>query len=634
MNNNKYNPIENPLNWHPLLTEEQIMHLIGEKEIPIPTNRYGDEELDQEYCQALREYGIKPGKKKTHASTPVTPFPTIINSYNEDDENNKKDNIDNVKELDEDKSNELDNNKNKQNSISELISKLKKRLSNFITSKEKITSSSLNEDKNTSTSKDYNLNGPNIDEIKEQEIINGPIIDIPSIEEIIEATSNELENDTKDEIVKITKKYKSFTKGLIAAAMLAMLMSGVGVKDDIKFENTIVEDLQDNLSYNIKQQINYEYAMKLIFSNLKMGDNMSLKDGMRFNTNSQMSGPSKCLGQEFNLENKLVGNYPITGISIVETKNNEILGSIEDFYEQSSKENLWNFINKTLKEKNVNLEDVEIMLHYGRTTNNEKTRLGWINIEDVLSKEIISNTINNISHYEGEIKDFNGNYITINTGAKQVNIPIKDNNGNYITNGSVVIGDDGGKYEITNLNIEEVTQLVEHSLEVSNGKKIIFDIKDINLAAALPFAIASFVEYKRKKKMNIEAEKNPYYLSLTKEELRTYIESFQNSSSPKFDFYHKADTMINEKVEKIIKAEFELKTGIKIENANDFGITIKDGGIFVYATKDDKTIFEEITNEVTNHIAEKDGLIENTYYGYDENIEPYFETKGNGRGGR
>ena len=46
MNNNKYNPIENPLNWHPLLTEEQIMHLIGEKGIPIPTNRYGDEELD------------------------------------------------------------------------------------------------------------------------------------------------------------------------------------------------------------------------------------------------------------------------------------------------------------------------------------------------------------------------------------------------------------------------------------------------------------------------------------------------------------------------------------------------------------------------------------------------------------
>ena len=32
-----------------------------------------------------------------------------------------------------------------------------------------------------------------------------------------------------------------------------------------------------------------------------MGDNMSLKDGMRFNTNSQMSGTSKCLGQEFNL---------------------------------------------------------------------------------------------------------------------------------------------------------------------------------------------------------------------------------------------------------------------------------------------------------------------------------------------
>ena len=628
MNNNKYSPVENPLNWHPLLTEEQIMHIIGEKGIEVPTDRYGDPELDQEYCQALREYGIEPGKRKNISPTP--PYPTPINPDNDDNEDDKV----SSKELEENKSNELDDNNNKQNAISKLIYKIKERLSNLITPKENITSHTVDKDEDIIKIKEDNSKEQIIDKINEQEQNNVPNINIPSIDEIVKATSNELENDTKDEVVKITKKYKSFAKGLIAAAMLAMLMSGGRIKDDIKIENTIVENIQDNLAYNINQQISYEDAMKLIFSNLKIGDNMPLEEGMKFNTNSQMLGTSKSLGQEFNLENKLVGDYPITGISIVETKNNEILGSIEDFYEQSSKENLWNFINKTLKEKNVNLEDVEIMLHYGRTTNDEKTRLGWINIEDVLKEEIISNTMNNVSNYKGEIKNFTGDYITINDDDKKVNIPIKDTNGNYITNGSIVIGDNGEEYEITNLDVEEITQLIEESKEVSNGKKITFDIKNINLDAGLPFAIAALVEYKRKKKMNTEAKKNPYYLSLTKEEVKSYIESFQNSNSPKINFYHEANTMDTKKVEKVVREEFEIKTGINIEDTKNFGITIANGGIFVYATKDDKTIFEDLTNEVTNHIVEKNNLIENTYNGYDENAELYFESKSNGRGGR
>ena len=92
--------------------------------------------------------------------------------------------------------------------------------------------------------------------------------------------------------------------------------------------------------------------------------------------------------------------------------------------------------------------------------------------------------------------------------------------------------------------------------------------------------------------------------------------------------------MDTKKVEKVVREEFEIKTGINIEDTKNFGITIANGGIFVYATKDDKTIFEDLTNEVTNHIVEKNNLIENTYNGYDENAELYFESKSNGRGGR
>ena len=45
--------------------------------------------------------------------------------------------------------------------------------------------------------------------------------------------------------------------------------------------------------------------------------------------------------------------------------------------------------------------------------------------------------------------------------------------------------------------------------------------------------------------------------------------------------------MDTKKVEKVIREEFEIKTGINIEDTKNFGITIENGGIFVYATKDD-----------------------------------------------
>ena len=218
-----------------------------------------------------------------------------------------------------------------------------------------------------------------------------------------------------------------------------------------------------------------------MLSNLNMGDYLYLKDGLTMNTHSSMKGVNKTLGKEFAAENKHEGDYAITGISIL--VGDEIVNAIENFNNDPMQQNLGDFIKNTLEENSLSIDDVNIRLHFGSSS--DKTRCGWCDYTDVITQEYIQSKIISSSKYKGSVTNFEGDYIIINTDHGDVKIPIKDANGNYVKSGDKVYGDDNREYIISSLNVETVTKEIVSQEPVVIGKKISFNITDKELYASL-----------------------------------------------------------------------------------------------------------------------------------------------------
>ena len=315
------------------------------------------------------------------------------------------------------------------------------------------------------------------------------------------AIDRDIEKDESDKKVKVVEKKKSpLAKILATIAILVLLIPSLKLEDVKEIVSVPIEKSVDNLNY----EFNYTYddVMNTIINRINLGDKIYLSDGMTFNTNSRNTGITKTLGQDFSLESKFAGNYAISGFSIVDKESNEVINAVEDFYNVSEKINLAEFIRSTLKEKNMSFDDIRISLHFGVTTDDEKSRLGWIDLDDVLTEDTIEKYIIDTATYTGVVENFNADHVIINTSDGEVKIPVKNSDGSLLSSGSEVMGSNGKKYKISNLNITTTSEVEMERSEVITGSKLLFEINDVSLLISIPLMVAAVLEHLRSKKNN------------------------------------------------------------------------------------------------------------------------------------
>lgn len=427
-------------------------------------------------------------------------------------------------------------------------------------------------------------------------------------------------------VVRVVHKYKDkLSRWLVLLSALLVLGSGFSLKDNVQTIEVPVEVQQqimqiveaDQLSYGIDgYELTYEtfeQARKRIISQKTIGQDVYLEQGDTLYSNSHLTGNKAVIGNGLRQE----GNYQISGVSIV------CNGHIYDYHVDLSIQNpgfeIGKFINKVCEENNLDLNQVQIRVHFGNSQNHTTT--GWISLDKLIKEENIEKqlVLEKTSTYDGIVEDFNGPTITINTLNGTTTIKVTDENGNLLAPGSTVIGSDGKQYVITDLSVTKtqieknvvVTETQMEQRQVVDGKKLSWRIQDCSLLigiAPLLGAIASTVITKKK---NDELEKNPTFFEFENEEQYQKFKREFEEAKLKYEkqssfskmlknlFYRKEVDILQNLTEEQIQ---QLYSAIKSNYAyseND-RVEFKNGRIIV-THQDGKT--QDITDEVMPAIA-------------------------------
>ena len=462
-----------------------------------------------------------------------------------------------------------------------------------------------------------------------------PPVDPPlEIEEFSEAIDNELEKDEETQLVRIVERKKAKLLPLILAAVMAFIMSGVRLMAKPS-EKQVEQIVTDVLSYVIEQEgKTYDEVFLENAYNIKMGDLYYIENGYSFNTNSLMSGDSsidgvtKQMGEEFSLEDKFAGKYPITGFAIIRNSDNKLLAYIEDFNSPQDNTKLSVFVEKTLKGTEINYEDIRVEFHFGRNDSitGEKSRLGWIDNGNIIFDEAsFKEMIEESATYEGTIKNFTGDHVVISTKTGDVSIPVKDNQGNFYKPGDVVIGSDNKEYQISKMDLQEEINFVEREVE-NPGKQLSFDLKDCSLLVASPFLMMALAKYLEARKKNKKAEDNPYFEVVNDSQIEQYVAEFQQNTGTSGKT-HIGSITPEKEFGKFILDGYYKATGILITNIEELSYGLDENNKFIVSSLTNPEIpavdITEYMNEVT-----KNG--ESIGSGWSDDAASYFEEKGKG----
>ena len=456
--------------------------------------------------------------------------------------------------------------------------------------------------------------------------------------------------ESKPVVVRVVRKYKNQLSRLLALlAALMVLLSGFRLRDNVKIvdipidvQTQIVQLVeQEQLSYlinGLETEYTYESiseAQKRIISDYKIGDEVQLEDGDELYANSMLSGSRTIIGQGI----RQAGNYQISGVSIV------YQGQIYAFNVDLNIENpgfvIGDFINETCSKYNLDLDQVEIRLHIGNSSN--YTRTGWIDLsklikEDSIDQQIVSETLAFASTYEGSINNFQGSIITIETLNGPVQIKVVDNDGHLLPNDTIVVGSDGQEYKIGGLELttseaeKEITETstVMVQQQVVDGKKLTWRVQDCSLAIVIATLLGSILAARATKKKNEEASQNPQLFEFENEEEYQKFKADFIEAKKRYDqksgfkkmlrdlFYRKETDLLQRLTEEQIE---KLYTIIRNWHDGDYTyqpddhIEFKNGRI-VITFKDGRTqditdiVMPEVATIGANNPYEAEGLLE------------------------
>ena len=348
-------------------------------------------------------------------------------------------------------------------------------------------------------------------------------------EDGIPGDDEDKDKDKEPTSVRVTKKYKNkLSRWLIMLMILATLLSGFRIKDkvvtveeDVEVERIVMHMTeQQQLSFEVDgvtYELTYETleeAQKRMATEYKIGEEVVLQDGDTLYENSMLGGQKAVIGSGL----RQAGIYAICGVSIV--YNGRVFSFYADLDVSNPGYDIGAFINKTCEENNLDLDDVQIRLHIGNTSDN--TRTGWIDItelikEDQVEKQVESQEMVVTANYDGVQENFNGSTIEIDTANGKVTLNVVDANGNLLAPGSIVVGSDGKEYQIGSLNLstievmqeQTVTETVTQEKEVVDGKKLTWSIQDCSLAVGIAPLVGAIAAEVATRKKNEESQKLP-----------------------------------------------------------------------------------------------------------------------------
>lgn len=340
------------------------------------------------------------------------------------------------------------------------------------------------------------------------------------------------EPEEEQELI-IARVVRKHTTGIITFLMPIMIfVSGITItekyKEIVYKRYTSTEGITQTVDYDIygekhRPETAEEIADRAL-REMEMGDKVPVRDGQEFNVNSTEAGPSKTMGEEFSKEGKEAGDYQITGFAIV--VNGETIEYIEDFNGIDDQSKLIEFVEETLKKHNLTIDDIEIKVHLG--SNKDNTRLGWIDITDLITAdtitpEMVQDIVEEFSVESGTITDFTGDTITLQDGTT---IKIVDENGKFVKPGTEVIGSDNQKYKIEKLDVITKTTIIHTPEEVTetkpDGIEIKWEFNKLVAATSLITALYAIANALSTYKKNKESEQNPKLFEFENE--KQYIE--------------------------------------------------------------------------------------------------------------
>ena len=331
-------------------------------------------------------------------------------------------------------------------------------------------------------------------------------------------------------VARVVRKYKSG----VAAFLIPVMMFIGGIDIDTRYKEIVYqriltsETTTQSVDYDIHgENHRRETAEEMVdraIKEIEMGDKVPVKDGEEFYVNSNETGSSKTMGEEFKKEGKEAGDYQVTGFAIV--VNGEPIEYIEDFNGIDDQSKLKEFVEETLKKHNLTIDDIEIKIHLG--SNKDGSRLGWIDITelittDTITPELIKEIVEDYSAGSGTITDFTGDTITLSDGTT---IKIVDENGNFLKPGTEVTGSDNQKYRIEKLDVTTETKTISTPEEITesvpDGIKVEWKLNNLALAASLITALYAIANALSTYKKNKESEENPSLFEFENE--KQYIE--------------------------------------------------------------------------------------------------------------
>lgn len=393
--------------------------------------------------------------------------------------------------------------------------------------------------------------------------------------------------------VRVTRKYKSIFGYIMAAtAIITFLLSFYKHKEKID-KKAVITEAKDRLGVEATKIIE-ENVMSLedyynsVIADLEVGNKVDVHEGDTFynaarydkNIDAGKVIVGKTVGKEFNQENKFVGGYQITGFAIV--ADGKLVDYIQDFDGEMYGPRLEDYVKDVCQNKNLNMNNISVRVHLGK--NEDLTRLGWIDVTDLIRKEHINEEdIEKIelqgTTYNGYVDDFKGEYVKLPNGLI---IKIYDENGNLLKPGSRIIDDKGEQYIINELSLEQYTTSEEITTSCEKLKIKVSPLMMSLAAASAATSIAAFIMTARKNK---KEELNPTFIEFENDkDYQEFLRKFKEEKEK----YDKTS-----KFGRLIRKVFKTKDR---EAVNDGEITLKERlkRVFIERRKD---ILRELTEE-------------------------------------
>ena len=357
----------------------------------------------------------------------------------------------------------------------------------------------------------------------------------------------EKEEEEKNEQYKVLYRKKQLLSAVVAVVAIATLlgaMIGTGIDERLR------EHYVETLGYNVQTVQVVESTPSIddsryyIAENYSTGDKIMVPDGITYYESSDHEyGGKNNQGTIHEGGIREAGEYTINYISVLYN------GFIQRFVFEPGT-NIEEVLEKESKRLWCSIDELQPMLHIGNEV------CGWVPLDDLVEHYMEDGYIPPVFveesvSLEGEVSFSEVITIDNGTGAK-VQLRIVDQDGNLLPPGTEVIGSDGCKYVINELEKGQRTDV-----EFTSEEVVTFSIKNISPEEALAIAALGAAAILARRKEYVESP-------MSKEEIKGIVEDFEESRKS-FDSSSKAQSLIG----KIKERERE-------ENARRFGAMGED----------------------------------------------------------